>query len=211
MGLNLMGVRYPVAVALAYLVFLGLVGIWLSLQRRYSRARLVHDRSASRDSSGSGSLVTAGDAVDVATDLDSGLYLLPALSNGSSSAAASSTDGAGSVLKGIGDVDDAKGIVVLIVVGLIVLAVCASLLACAYVIWEAPVLLAEVLVNGGLMAGMARRLRAEPDQHWTMGVIRRTWPPAFLVGLSFCLVGFGLAWATDGATSMGHAIHKVLN
>jgi hypothetical protein len=207
LGLRAMWLRYPIAVGIAYLVFLGLIGLWLSLQRRYSRARAYQQPRpvGTGGDSGAGDIIYSG--ADMIDDDDFSILSLA----GSSGSSASSSDGE-SLLKGAGDLADGdiKGILILIVVGLIVVALCAALVAGAYVIWQAPVLFAEVLVNGGLMAGMARRLRPQPEQHWTAGVIRRTWFPALLVAITFCAVGATLAYFVPGAHSMGQAVKLVL-
>lgn len=210
LGLNAMGLRYPLAVGFAYLVFIGLIGLWLSLQRRYSKMRVAQPAQPRRTQSSDGAS-TVGDLVYYGTDGiddDTGILPLP-LFGGSSSPASSSSSGGGSALKSVGS-GDGEGIAILVVVILIVVAVGTALIACAYVIWQAPVLLAEVLVNGGLLAGMARRLRPRDDQHWTVGVIRRTWLPALIVAVTFCAVGFTLEYLVPGAHSLGGAVKKAL-
>jgi hypothetical protein len=57
----------------------------------------------------------------------------------------------------------------------------AALSVASYVIWIAPSLLAEVLVDGAIMTGIYRRLRDQETPDWVSGVVRRTWLPAMLL------------------------------
>src|SRR5262249_58493843 len=65
LGLNAMWLRYPIAVGVAYLVFLGQIGIWLSLQRRYSKMRGAPSRPVIRTGGDS----AVGDVVYYGSDL----------------------------------------------------------------------------------------------------------------------------------------------
>jgi hypothetical protein len=71
---------------------------------------------------------------------------------------------------------------------------------------DAPALMAEMLVDGALMAGMARRLRPIPGHHWTFTAIRRTWVPFLVTAAAFCVVGFALESFVPGATTMFEAV-----
>ena len=44
-----------------------------------------------------------------------------------------------------------------------------------YVIYIAPALLAEIFVDGVLVAGLYRRLRGYDTQHWLIAAVKRTW------------------------------------
>jgi len=190
-GLTSMGIRYPLAVGLAYLVFLLLLGLWLLFLRR------------DRKETAAGS---TGDAVDTTLDLmdDADVDVLPAVNFGSTMSSSSKSSGIGF---DVGD-SDSEGIVALIVVALIVVALGSAVVASAYVLIDAPVLMAEVLVDGGLLFGLSRRMRSR-NPHWTMGVIRRTWIPVLIVAGCFSLVGFALGYFAPGAVTMGEALRIV--
>ena len=197
LGLTAMWLRYPLAVGMAYAVFLGLIYIWLRAQRRESRSF--------------SSPITGTDVANVALNadlLDVDDYVRGRLVVADPSPS-TPLDGLGTSLGlggaksggGSGNID-AKGILIVVVVILILIAVGSALFAAVYVIWEAPALFAEVLVNGSLLVGLARRMRATPGEHWTAGVIRRTWIPAGLVALALTLVGAGLTYLVPGATEL---------
>ncbi|MGH7794031.1 MAG: hypothetical protein ACREQ2_03890 [Candidatus Binatia bacterium] len=46
-----------------------------------------------------------------------------------------------------------------------------------YAIYIAPALLAEIFVDGVLIAGLYRRLRGYDTQHWLKAAVKRTWLP----------------------------------
>jgi hypothetical protein len=187
-GLWQMAIRYPISVAFAYLVFLFLLYLWL-------RSFSLRHRQA------------PGQAGYVYTD--PGPYYLgpdpvpssrPAAAQPAPQPARGKGSGWGGDLGGDGDA-------AFLVIVLIVIAVGAALVASVFILVEAPVLLAEVLVNGLLVAGLGRRTGAPGGPHWTAGVIRRTWLPAVVVAVIFGLVGFGLEQLVPGATTMGEALH----
>jgi hypothetical protein len=103
-------------------------------------------------------------------------------------------------------VGDAGEAVLLLVVVLIVVALVTAALAAIYALAAAPILLAEVLVDGLVMAGIAHRLRRGPPAHWAVGVVRRTWLPVLALAIMFGVVGFGLEQLVPGATTMGEAV-----
>lgn len=183
LGVSSMAVRYPTAVVLAYVVFLLLVRLWLSYQTSRGSADLEYTAGDA-----------AGDALTFAPDFPSGL--------GSRNAPG----------VGVGDAADAFDLdgCALLLVAIAAAAVCAVLLVCVYVIWTGPLLLAEVLVDGYIMARVYRRLRADELPYWLPGVVRRTWLPVTLVVLFFALAGFALQTAAPDAESIGPALEHVL-
>lgn len=76
-------------------------------------------------------------------------------------------------------------------------------LASLYVVYLAPVLLAEVLVDGAISYALYRHLRHQERRHWLRGVVRHTaWPftatAVFLAGM-----GWGMAVYAPEAKSIG--------
>jgi hypothetical protein len=68
------------------------------------------------------------------------------------------------------------------------------------------VLLAEVLVDGVLMAGLAKRLGSANPHDWVFSVIRRTWVPAVFVAVLFAVGGSLLQSLSPDATTMAEAL-----
>ncbi len=195
LGLDSMGFRYLLSVGAAYLAFLGMLGIWIAAHRR---------REAARRCSSSGPLIDGyyGDPFPYGAGpvfVDSG---------GSSASTGSSGSGGSSGGSSL-DVGDGEGLIILVVL-LIIVALLAALFASVWVLMDAPVLMAELLVDGAIMTGMARRLRPIPGQHWTFTAIGRTWIPFLITAGAFCVVGFALQSFVPGATTMFEAVNLAM-
>ncbi|MCB1908527.1 MAG: hypothetical protein KDH15_14250 [Rhodocyclaceae bacterium] len=80
-------------------------------------------------------------------------------------------------------------------------------LAVLYVVWIAPVLFAELVVDGVLSLARYRRLHRQPRRHWLESALRRTWLPFAPTAALFLLVGLALGWVAPGARSLGEVEH----
>jgi hypothetical protein len=193
-GLNSMGARYPLAVGIAYLVFLACLGIWLSALRKSRGSPPTYNQPKS----------------SYEPYYDSYYYdpypwfTFPRIGLGSKSGASSASTKSGSSSGGL-ELVDGDGLVLVVVI-LIIVAALAALAASVYLIFMAPILMAEMLVDGVLLAGMARRMRAPKAPHWSIGAIQRTWLPVLIVAGVFCVIGFALEFFVPGAHSMGEAL-----
>lgn len=186
-----MGMRYLVAVLVAYLAFLGMLGLWVVINR------------ARRLSAGP-VLATADVSEEVMFGIDvvASSPELPVREAKSTMPTTGSSGGNG--LGNIGDVGD--GLLFLVIL-LIVVAVLATIFASVWVLIEAPLLLAELLIDGVLIAGMARRLRERnADQHWAVTAVKRTYIPFLITAASFGFVGFSLQYFVSDATTMLEAL-----
>jgi hypothetical protein len=87
---------------------------------------------------------------------------------------------------------------------LVVVAAIAATLAIVslYLIWIAPTLLGDLLLDGVLASATYRRLRAVAPEHWMTGTLRRTWKPAAAVCVSLALLGCWAEWLRPGADSI---------
>jgi hypothetical protein len=190
-----MWLRYPVAILTAYGVFLMLLGIWLWLQRHSLDADLLdldfHRSSASDtaeslhfgggDGGGGGAGGSWGESVSSST-----------------SASSASSGGSGSADIGFG-LDFEEGCLVVIAL----LALVGGLVASFYVIYIAPALLAEILVDGAMVAGLYRRVRNIEPGNWLQTAVRRTILPAILAAVFFTVAGVALQKAYPTAQSIG--------
>jgi hypothetical protein len=194
LGVSRMWLRYPIAILTAYGVFLMLLGIWLWLQRHSLDADLLdldfHRSSASDtaeslhfgggDGGGGGAGGSWGESVSSSTSPSSA-------SSGSSAA-------------DIGfDLDFGEGCLVVIAL----LAVVGGLVASFYVIYIAPALLAEILVDGAMVAGLYRRVKNIEPGNWLQTAVRRTILPAILAAVFFTVAGVALQKAFPKAQSIG--------
>jgi len=209
-GLLALWLRYPLAVALAYGAFLLQLRIWLAYQRRH-RARREDRESDAGDLSDlldpnlldvSGSV---GRGVEVAGRFAgaggrfggagaSGSYQgampLPMMDTGVASAQMAGHASSGGT-KGIGGLFELAAVddVPLAVVLAVLAAVLSLLLAAGYLVWTAPALLSEILVDGLVVAALSHRLKTIEGPTWIRSVVRRTWFPA--TGVALALGGTG--------------------
>ncbi len=187
-GVLKMWIRYPAAVVLAYLVFLILLGAWLWLQRRsldpdgLDVLELIPSDAAHEHNVGEAE--TPVGAADQSTWIND---LPKAVSSEGSSALESMSP----------DWDDALPI--LLAIALIVVGLCASL----YVIYIAPALLAEILVDGALIAGLYSRVKRIEQRHWLRAAVRRTVLPALGAAVLFGVAGYLLQSAAPDAHTLG--------
>ncbi len=182
-GVTSMAVRYPLAVGASYLVFLGLLAVWLRW-RRADDAMLV--ALAARPDGGRPGPAAAAPRPQRTRDTTS------------------SSRGWWWWLDGGGGGGSDDGCAVVVVVILIIVAVVGAVVACGMVLAEAPALLGELLVDGAVLAAVAPRVGAAPP-HWLGGVLRRTWLKVITVALIFSLVGLALSSMEPGARTMAEA------
>lgn len=197
LGVSRMWLRYPVAILTAYGVFLMLLGIWLWLQRHSLDVDpdLATLDFTSSSSSGPGESLHfgGGDAGGGGAGGSWGESV-------SSSTSASSVSGGGSGSADIGfGLDFEEGCLVVIAL----LALVGGLVASFYVIYIAPALLAEILVDGAMVAGLYRRVKNIEQGNWLQTAVRRTILPAILAAAFFTVAGVALQKAYPTAQSIG--------
>ena len=192
-GVHAMALRYPVALGLAYLVFLLLIWLWL----RTSASDWVDghvDVPSGSWSPDNGDGVSSGQGGDFGGGGASGSFDGPTVRG--------SSDPTGNALGSL-DIDGGDELAIpLAVIALVVGMALASL----YVVYVAPALLAEVLVDGAISYALFRRLRDHERRHWIRAVVRHTfWP---FLGTAVFLAGMGWAMGqyAPGALSIGQVI-----
>lgn len=208
-GVRAMWLRYPLAVIFAYVVFLLLLRLWLSLQRRARRARDgTPDFDVPHDLTTDG-YVGANDVANFA--LEGGGDFAGGGAGGSWGDAPlragyesdlGGSGGGSSVLDGLdfgGDGDEGCLVV------LALLLVLAGVVASFYVVFTAPALLAELIVDGLIVSGLYKRMRKVEGGDWLRTVFRRTWIPVLLTLLFFAAAGFLLQLAAPDAHTIGEA------
>lgn len=210
-GVWYMPVRYAVACALGYAAFVALMNRWLGVHaERESRSDIVGNAVDSVDltgpilrmpggSGGSGGGGVPGGVFDGGRSGGAGasaafgsptappqIIVAPASHSSSSSSSSWMPDL---------DEDGLKLLPVFAVIAIIV-----GLFAAVGVIWSAPHLLAEILVDGAIAGGAYQRLK---QTGWTGGIISRTWKPMLAIFLAFVLLGFAGHYFKPGADSIG--------
>jgi hypothetical protein len=215
-GLVHMGVRYPLAALVGYLAFLALIRAWIAIQRA---------RWQKRDVTG-GPDFNPIDAVDLGDLIASGAQgseaaPFPGLGGGLSGGGGASGEwleavrtppmdrAPGAALKAAGDggwsvdVDDAWPLV------LAAICVAGGVIALAYVVYAAPVLLAEVALDAALVTAAYRRLRRNDARNWIGSVVRRTWGPAVVLVVMLAVAGNLLHRAVPEARSIGGVVRAL--
>jgi hypothetical protein len=92
-----------------------------------------------------------------------------------------------------------------------IVALFAGAFAVIYVVWIAPALLAEVLVDAAIVSAVSHRLAHIERRDWTATVVRRTWIPAAVLILMLSVGGYALQRAAPDARSIGPAVETILN
>jgi len=187
LGLDQMGVRYFGATLVGYGTFLVLLRTWIAYTRNARQLDFdVPDISPARGSSNGGSTLFGG---------------------GRSGGAGSSGHWSESSLGHGGrfdvDFDELWPLVLAFICAL------GGIIAILYVVYAAPVLLAEVALDAALVTGLYRRLRREDARHWLDSAVRRTWVPALAAGLFMMVAGIAIQWALPAADSIGDVWHIV--
>jgi hypothetical protein len=109
-----------------------------------------------------------------------------------------SSSGGGSFLGNL-DLDLEEGWLLVIAV----VAILGGLFATLYVIYIAPALLAEILVDGVLVTGLYKQLKKIEQRHWLRAAVRRTLLPAILATILFTVAGYAMQKAVPEAHSIG--------
>jgi hypothetical protein len=209
LGSNSMGIRYPISVILGYGVFVGVLGIWLSTIRRRARTHVDLPTVPEELVDAADTTVAATPVVDPTHDplFDLRMVMQNRRENtvtpGVSLSVPTAGEGGGkSDGVSLGGIDiDADG--VLVAIGVLVgIGILVALIGSLFILVEAPMLMAELIVDGVLVAGVAARFRPPSTQEWLSSAIGRTWKVAFAISVTFAIVGFGLDFLTPGATTM---------
>lgn len=193
-GVFKMWLRYPLTILAAYVAFLLLLRIWLAVLRYQNSLDFdLPINVGSSETTSSSANFSFGGSGDFSGGGAGGSW-----SDGVSSS--SFSDSGGSVLDGFSfDIDlEEFGLIILAVVALI-----GGLLASLYVVYIAPIFLAEILVDGLILGGLYKRVRHIERKHWLQTAVRKTLLPAILCVLFFLVIGGTLQMLAPEAKSIG--------
>jgi hypothetical protein len=174
-----MAIRYPVSAAVAYIFFLGLIRVWVEIERARFNPRpgeiedILRSRKADKTSNVHGAPRDRGSWLDW---LD-----IPSL----------------------GDLDD--GCLPVLIIGAVFALGVLVVMALAY----APAFMAEVFLDAFIVSVLYRRLRIAAREHWLGTAIRKTWLHVLCAITLLCLVGWGLDVLAPGARSVGPALERL--
>ena len=208
-GLDTMSLRYPLAVGVGYAVFLLLLRVWVARwlhgagsgvnplewteatweTTRSEAARVQHDGWGSDLPSSTNPDLGVSNAGTAAVEV-AGEPLAEATSSAASGAVDAVAESAWPFL---------------LVVGILG----GALVGLGMLVWTAPALLAEILVDAMIAGGLLHRLRGIEPSHWAIGGLRRTWLPAVSLALLLALAGGIMqAWVPE-AGSIGAFVSAV--
>ncbi len=197
LGVDAMALRYPLALACAYVFFLFLIWLWLrSNAQDYLDAPDLTDLLPGRSSgfaefSGCGGDFGGGGA------------------SGSFDGPSAPTEGpGGSTLGAVKDAAEAVTDADEFTIPLVVIALAVGIaVASLYIVYIAPVLFAEVLLDGALSYVLLRRLRKQDRRHWIASAFRRTLWPFIGTAVFLMIVGAAMSAYAPGAHSLGQVMH----
>ena len=192
LGLTEMWLRYLVAVSFAYLAFLGLLWVWLRTRSEDYDLLDIPDVSGASTGGGNGDDDFSGGEGEFGGGGASGSFDSP------------QGDTVGNAFESVGDaVSGADELALPLVV---ILFVGALLLSSLWIVYSAPILFAELLVDGVLAASLYRRLRGLESQHWLETALKRTVWPFVVTGLLVSAIGWGMQVYAPGAHSIGEVM-----
>lgn len=198
LGVTHMALRYPLALLLAYGVFLVLLWLWLRTKAEDyvdmpDLSGLVPNGSGSCAPSfeGGGGHFGGGGA---SGSFDGPASFAPVEPDSSPLSEAASA---------VGDGADELAIPLLVIAFALGLA-----LASLYVVYAAPILFAELLVDGALSYALYRRIKAADSPHWLESAVRRTALPFVLTGVFVAATGAAMAAYAPGAQSIGQVMQN---
>jgi len=192
LGMGSMGCRYAISVLVAYLVFLFLLYVWLQIHRGDGPDIEPDD------------LEDVVDLIELSTDADSDITSVTPPADGGSPPSVEPSGSKGTLGNDV-NFDDA--VVVIAILAMVFAALGASL----YIVYSAPVLLAEVFVDGVLSAGLYRSLRKAERRHWIESTFLRTRFPILVVLLFFTVAGFAMDKYATGSDSIGGVFEEIMD
>ena len=99
-----------------------------------------------------------------------------------------------------------EGAIPLAVALLIAALVAVLLFASLYVVYLAPALFAELLVDGVLSASLYRRMRGLQSRHWLESAVRRSFLPFSVTAVGLAVIAYALHGFAPEAHSLGQVL-----
>lgn len=206
-GLDAMSARYPLAVGIAYLAFLFLLWLWLRTNAEdYADAPPDILPGGGQGSSSGASESVAGGGGQFGGGGASGHFQMDdALPSPSLPLNVPGGDTVGKTAgEALGGADEGA---IPLAIALLLAAVAAALLfASLYVVYMAPALFAELLLDGVLSASLYRRMRGLQTRHWLESAVRRTVLPFAITAMTLGVAGHFLHAYAPGSHTLGEVL-----
>jgi hypothetical protein len=209
-GLGSLWLRYPASVAIAYVAFLSFLWCWLRLRADdlFDASDLPNPDFGPRSvgvegvpvensfEPGGGTSGGAGASGSFGDTSEGSLFVAQKSSSPSSD---------GSVVPdALGSFDLEEFTIV--VIGIV--ALIGAAWAALSIVWAAPGLFAELLLDAALASGLYRRLRGVRGGHWLATAVRRTVWRFAAVAILFSLAGAAMQVYSPSAKSIGEVLHS---
>ncbi len=202
LGVESMAIRYPLALSVAYLFFLFLIWLWLRTNAEdYLHAPADTDLEPQSGLSESAADHRSGGGGDFGGGGATGSFDGPATAIDEVTSSPLSA-----VSNPMGSAADADEWAIPLVAMALAIGIA---LASVYLVYIAPVLFAEVLVDGALSYVLFRHLRGQDPPHWLSSTLRRTALPFAVTAAFLMAVGAAMAAYAPGAKSVGQVIKYV--
>lgn len=208
LGLGSMAWRYAIAVLAAYGGFLLLLRAWIAWR--------LHGRTSDVD---------PFEVLDVATDLRAlegaeppaptfggggfggggagGSFDVAVDAPGGDFASFAGEGVASSIVEATGDADEAWPLVLAIAL------LTSVVVAAGFLVYAAPVFLAEMILDAAIVGGLMRRLRGVEPQSGAFGAIRRTWLVAVGLTVVLAVIGWSMQKVVPDAQSFGDVLRAI--
>jgi hypothetical protein len=200
LGMQAMWQRYPLAIGIAYAVFL--LQLWWWMHARHEDSLDLDPGSLDPGGIGDGFHGAGGDFGGAGA---SGSWDAPVdlPVDGAFDAVG---DAAGDALGAVGDVADGEGCVVVFAVVVLAIIGGGLLVGALYLVWGAPMLMAELLVDAALSFGLYRNLRRQDREFWLRTAVRRTGGQFLLAAGIASLLGAVMAHQVPCAITLGEVL-----
>jgi hypothetical protein len=221
-GLDWMGPRYALASIVGYLAFVGLIRGWITMRRREWTGPEGGDLPnpfdfadadiAAGTARGAGHAAGRAFAGGHSGGGGGGSSWMPTPEPVEQVTSTSARE-ASSAVKEAGkgwdfSIDFDEGAIFLV---LAIVAALSGLFCIVYVVYIAPLLLAEIALDAALVSAAYHRLRKEDVEHWTGAVLRRTLVPATLLVLFMFVAGFAAQQYAPEAHSIGGVVRALVS
>ncbi len=199
LGLESMAVRYPLALAVAYLFFLFLIWLWLKTNaENYADAPDIAELIPRPNMSANAPDFQTGGGGDFGGGGATGSF---------EGSATPLDEVAPGPIRAVGDTVGSVAEADELAIPLLAIALAVGIaMASLYIVYVAPILFAEVLVDGALSYVLLRHLRSQAPQHWISSTFRRTVVPFMATAAFLVAVGAAMAAYAPGAKSVGQVL-----
>jgi hypothetical protein len=219
-GVRSMLIRYPIVLALSYLMFFVFIKLWLLyIQRRNAQSNLSDAGSCDAIILPDGGGAPIGDVADLikpgggefggggaSGDFDSVTTAadVPDSTGGLLSGAAAPQSSGSSCLPDIPDIDD--GAIVLIVLGILLALILGVGL---YLVYAAPTILSDAALQAIMASSLYRASKRMDSPDWVGGIFKVTWIPFTIMAILTIAIALVATHYCPGASKLSDVVRSL--